>query len=177
MGRALVTRTWDRATGVVLALFAPTAAADVWTPPSRKLVADYATRQVVALMLLGTAAAVCWRAGVTGQALPYVVIGLSRVPDLLVAVLALADPERRSRLRPRHRPGTLAGLLAAALGVGAVVSAVTGAGAVEWVAALVAGAGLAVSALPTQLVHPASERRSAGGIGAQTGTSSTAPTA
>jgi hypothetical protein len=178
MGRALVTNVRSRVTGAVLALFAPTATADVWTPPSRKVVADYAARQVVALLLVGTAAAVCWRAGVAGQTLPYVVIGVSRVPDLLVAVLALADPERRSGLRPRRRPGTLGALVSAALAVGALVSAITGSVSVEWIAAFAAAAGLAVAALPTQLVYPASERRSTRGIRAgQTGTSSTAPTA
>lgn len=174
---ALLRRVRGPLTSGARTLFAPTARADVWTPPSRKSVADYAARQLVGVVLVVAAAALCWRADLAGQALPLGVIAASRVPDLLVAALALADKDRRTGLRPSRRPGVLAAVLAAALGVGALVSVLGGGATTEWLAALVAAAGLAASAWPTQLVYPAPQRRSRPESAAQTGTSSTAPTA
>lgn len=151
----------------LVSLFAPTAAADVWQPPARRVVADYATRQVVGVVLVGAAATLCWRSGMTSYALPFLVIAVSRVPDLLVALLALADEDRRRGLRPRRRPGTLAAALSVVLFGAALVTGLGGAVTAEWLAALAAGAGLGVSAWPTQLVYPAQERRPRAGAGDQ----------
>ena len=123
-------------------------------PPSRPVLLEYAVRQVVAVAVVGAAARLSYEAGLQTHVWPYVVMAGAIVPQVLLALVALGDDERRRRLRPSRRLAPVPALLAVVLVGTALVGWIADQPEVSVAAAGVAALGLAVSALPTHVHVP-----------------------
>ena len=119
--------------------------------PSRAVLVEYVGRQSGAVVLLAGAAAIAYLAGHTAEVRPYAVMAAAVVPQVLLALVALGNDDRRRRLVASARPAWLLGGLAVVLAVTGMVTWLAGEPPLTPVAAVVAAAGLAVSAAPTSL--------------------------
>lgn len=120
-------------------------------PPSRPVLLEYAARQVVAAAVVGAAAQLAHQAGMETHVWPYVVMIGAIVPQVLLALVALGDDDRRRRLRPSRRPAPVPAALAVALVATAIGGWFAHQPEVSVLAAGVAALGLTVSALPTHV--------------------------
>lgn len=124
------------------------------TLPTRPVLVEYAARQVAAAVVVAAAALVVHRAGLDTHVWPYVVIAGAIVPQVLLALVALGDEERRGRIRATRKPAPVPALLSLVLSLTAAGGFVAGQPGVSVAAAVIASVGLAVSALPTHLHVP-----------------------
>ena len=72
--------------------------------PTRPVLVEYAARQVAAAVVVAGAALVAHRAGLGSHVWPYVVMAGAIIPQVLLALVALGDEERRSRIRATAKP-------------------------------------------------------------------------
>jgi hypothetical protein len=126
--------------------------------PTRPVLWEYAARQVAAAVVVAGAALVAHRAGLGSQVWPYVVMAGAIIPQVLLAVVALGDEERRDRIRATAKPALVPALLSLALAMTAAGGFVAGQPGVAVAATVIASVGLAVSALPTHLHIPRRRR-------------------
>jgi hypothetical protein len=123
-------------------------------PPSREQLGRHATRYLAGASLVVLSAGIVHRADHPEQVWQYVAIAVALTPQVLVDVLAMADPERRARLRASRRPAAVPLLAMAALVVGATATLVSTQAVAAGVAALSAAAGLAVAGSPITVTVP-----------------------
>ena len=83
--------------------------------PSKPALVEYALRQLAAALVVAAAAYLVHRAGLEQHMWPYVVMAGAIVPQVLLAVVALGDEERRHRLRGVARPAPVPALIAVGL--------------------------------------------------------------
>ena len=119
--------------------------------PSRAVLVEYVGRQTGAVVLLAGAAVIAYVAGHSAEVRPYAVMAAAVVPQVLLALVALGNDDRRRRLIASARPTWLLGSLAVVLAVSGMATWLAGEPPMTPVAAVVAAAGLAVSAAPTSL--------------------------
>jgi hypothetical protein len=128
------------------------------TLPTRPVLVEYAARQVAAAIVVAGAALVAHRAGLDTHVWPYVVMAGAIVPQVLLALAALGDEERRGRIRATSKPAPVPALLSLALALTAAGGLVADQPGVSVMATVIASVGLAVSALPTHLHIPRRRR-------------------
>ena len=126
--------------------------------PTRPVLVEYAARQVAAAVVVAAAALVVHRAGLETHVWPYVVMAGATVPQVLLALVALGDEERRGRIRATLKPAPVPALLSLVLSLTAAGGFVAHQPEVSVAAAVIASVGLAVSALPTHLHVPRRRR-------------------
>ena len=124
------------------------------TLPTRPVLVEYAARQVAAAVVVSVAALMAHRAGLDTHVWPYVVMAGAIIPQVLLALVAIGDKDRRDRIRATRRPAPVPALLSLALALTAAGSFVSGQHGVSVAAAVIASVGLAVAALPTHLHVP-----------------------
>jgi hypothetical protein len=124
------------------------------TKPTRPVLLEYAARQVTAAAVVVAAAVVAHRAGLDTHVWPYVVMAGAIIPQVLLALVALGDEERRGRIRATSKPAPVPALLSLALALTAAGGFVADQPGVSVMATVIASVGLAVAALPTHLHVP-----------------------
>ena len=129
------------------------------TVPTRDQLDGDAMRHVAGGALVVLAAAIVHRAGHTDQQWQYVAIAAALLPQVLLDLLAAGDPRRRERLRTSRRPSTLPLVAAGVLAVTAPMALLLGEALTSVLAALSAGAGLAVAAAPVTVKIAPRRRR------------------
>lgn len=122
--------------------------------PSKPALVEYALRQLAAALVVAAAAYLVHRAGLQQHMWPYVVMAGAIVPQVLLAVVALGDEERRARLRGVARPAPVPALIAVGLALTAVGGWLADQPLIGIGAAVVAAIGVGVSALPTHVHVP-----------------------
>jgi hypothetical protein len=124
------------------------------TRPTRPVLMEYAARQVAAAVVVSVAALMAHRAGLDTHVWPYVVMAGAIIPQVLLALVALGDEDRRGRIRATRKPAPVPALLSLALALTAAGGVAAGQHGVSVAAAVIASVGLAMSALPTHLHVP-----------------------
>ncbi|HEU4676180.1 MAG TPA: hypothetical protein VFS29_09345 [Motilibacteraceae bacterium] len=116
--------------------------------PSRQQLQGALTRTAVGVVLLAGAALVVRTGGIHAQVAPYALMAAACVPQLLLCALAVADDDRRGKLRVSRRPMPLLGAVALVL-VAAALAGVSDRGPLAGtLAAALAAIGCAVAAIP-----------------------------
>lgn len=131
--------------------------------PSRQQLQGALTRTAVGVVLLAGAALVVRTGGIHAQVAPYALMAAACVPQLLLCALAVADDDRRGKLRVSRRPMPLLGAVALVLVAGALSGMSERGPLAATLAAALAAIGCAVAATPP--VVAAVPRRPASGEG------------
>lgn len=126
--------------------------------PTADELQKHANRYVVAGALVVLAAAIAHRTGHYDQQWQYVAIAAALLPQVLLDLLAAADPRRRGRLRTTTRPSVLPLLGAMLLVVGGTTTLLSAQAAAAALAALSAAAGLTIAASPLTVTIAARRR-------------------
>lgn len=123
-------------------------------PPTREQLGRHAMRYLAGAALVVLAAGIVHEHGYSEHLWQYVAIAGALTPQILLDVLAMGDPDRRSRLRISTRPALVPLLATAVLVVGATTTLLSAQAVAAGVAGLSAAAGLAVAGSPITVTIP-----------------------
>lgn len=122
--------------------------------PTPEQLGRHAMRYLAGAALVVLAAGIVHENGYSEHLWQYVAIAGALAPQILLDVLAMGDPERRSRLRTSTRPALVPLLATGLLMVGATMTLLAADATAAGVAGLSAAAGLAVAGSPMTVSIP-----------------------